>query len=130
MPLAGLHVLVVEDESLVAMFVEDALTELGCVVVGPVARVDAALELSRTHRVDAAVLDINVAGEKVFPVANELYEHSIPVVFATGYGLAGLAEPHSNSIVLQKPYSTEKLRLALEAALRERHARKELGHRG
>mgnify|MGYP001193088692 FL=1 len=115
--LAGRRVLVVEDESLVAMFVEDALLELGCVVIGPAARVDAALELIRSLDIDAAVLDINVGGEAVFPVAEELYRRDIPVIFATGYGMAGLPEPHSSRIVLPKPYSTEKLRAALEEVL-------------
>jgi CheY-like chemotaxis protein len=112
-PLAGLRVLVVEDESMVAMLLEDMLYDLGCHVVGPAARVDEALATLVVERVDAAVLDINIAGEKVFPVADRLLELDVPFVFATGYGAAGLAERHQDRTVLQKPY----LSRALEAAL-------------
>jgi hypothetical protein len=67
--------------------------------------------------VDAAVLDINLAGERVFPVANRLAELGIPFVFATGYGEAGLPDTHHSRIVLQKPYSAAGLRKALERCL-------------
>lgn len=116
-PLVGLRVLAVEDESLVALWLEDLLLELGCIVVGPAARVDEALKLVGAQSVQAAVLDINVAGEKIFPVADRLRELGIPFVFATGYGAAGLVDPHKDRAVLQKPYSSETLRRALEAAL-------------
>ncbi len=115
--LAGAGVLAVEDESLVAMFLEDSLQELGCDVIGPAARVEEALELLERHEVNAAVLDINVAGEQVFPVADRLVALGVPFVFATGYGAAGLAEAHQSRQVLPKPYSAAALRKALEACL-------------
>jgi len=68
--LAGKRILVVEDEMLVAMLIEDMLAEAGCVVIGPFARVPEALAAARTETVDAALLDVNVAGETVFPVAH------------------------------------------------------------
>lgn len=113
--LAGRRILAVEDESLVAMFLEDLLADLGCSVIGPVGRVEQALELLNDHEVDAAVLDINLAGERVFPVANRLVELGVPFIFATGYGEAGLPDVHHSRIVLQKPYSASDLRRALEA---------------
>lgn len=115
--LTGLHVLAVEDESLVAMYLEDLLTDLGCEVIGPAARVEQALQLLADHPVQAAVLDVNIAGEPVFPVADELCRAGIPFVFATGYGIAGVAERHRDRVVLQKPYSSEGLKRALESIL-------------
>lgn len=115
--LEGLNVLAVEDESLVAMFLEDLLIDFGCRVVGPAARVQDALQLLDDNEVHAAVLDVNVAGEEVFPVADRLALRGIPFVFATGYGVAGLAGAHQTRLVLQKPYSAAALRRALEQSL-------------
>lgn len=117
--LAGRKILAVEDESLVAMFLEDVLLDLGCVCVGPVGRVQDALILLNGTAVDAAVLDVNVAGERVFPVANRLAEMKAPFIFATGYGEAGLPDAYRSRIVLQKPYSAAALQKALEQCLRE-----------
>ena len=118
--LIGVKVLAVEDESVVAMWLEDALAELGCIVVGPAARVEEALELVEREVVQAAVLDVNLAGVSVFPVADRLQELDIPFVFATGYGNAGVVDRHRERIVLQKPYSTHTLKHALEEAIRRR----------
>ena len=115
--LTGVKVLAVEDESVVAMWLEDALADLGCIVVGPAARVEEALELLKRESVQAAVLDVNVAGSSVFPVADRLQELNIPFVFATGYGTAGVVERHRERTVLQKPYSTQMLKRALQEAM-------------
>jgi DNA-binding response OmpR family regulator len=116
--LAGLRVLVVEDEAMVAMLIEDALIDLGCEVIGPVAGVAAALDLLEAEAVDAAVLDVNLGGEKVFPVADRLAESGTPFLFSTGYGVVGIQERHLDRPVLQKPYDTGRLGAALSAALR------------
>ena len=85
--------LVVEDEVLVAMLIEDMLTELGFEVLGPAMRLDAALKNGEgTIVFDLAVLDVNLANEQSFPVAHLLQERGIPFFFATGYGLRGLDE--------------------------------------
>jgi CheY-like chemotaxis protein len=115
--LAGLHVLAVEDESLVAMWLEDLLTDLGCLVVGPANTIAAALTLLDQQSVDAAILDINIAGEKVFPVADRLTALNVPFVFATGYGVSGVQEPHAHRPVIQKPYTMGTLQRALEAVV-------------
>jgi CheY-like chemotaxis protein len=115
--LAGLHVLAVEDESLVAMWLEDLLTDLGCLVVGPANTIAAALMLLEQQSVDAAILDINIAGEKVFPVADRLTALNVPFVFATGYGVSGVQEPHAHRPVIQKPYTMGTLQRALEAVV-------------
>ncbi len=100
----GLRVLVVEDEALVALQIEDMLTGLGCVVVGPASRVGQALELLHGQQVDAAVLDINIAGELVYPVADELASRGLPYIFATGYGASGLTDAYRGRPVLEKPF--------------------------
>ena len=115
--LAGRRILAVEDESLVAMFLEDLLVEFGCTVIGPASRVHDALTLLESNFVDGAVLDINLAGERVFPVADRLAELKIPFLFATGYGEAGLPDIYRSKVVLQKPYSAQTLRKALEQCL-------------
>ena len=94
MKLKGLRVLVVEDEALVALQLEDMLSGLGCTVIGPASRVGQALELLNGKGVDAAVLDLNVAGELVYPVADALTKRGLPYIFATGYGALGVAEPY------------------------------------
>jgi CheY-like chemotaxis protein len=115
--LIGVRVLVVEDEAMVAMLIEDILLDLGCVVLGPAPSVDAALKLLDEGTVDAAVLDINLSGEMVFPVADALEGQGVPFVFSTGYGMAGLEGRHLDRPVLQKPYQPARLRAALMTAL-------------
>lgn len=115
--LEGLRVLVVEDEAMVAMMIEDILIDLGCVVVGPVAGVSAALRLLEAEPVDAAVLDVNLSGEKVFPVADRLAARGVPFLFSTGYGASGLEARHLDRPVLQKPYAPGRLGSVLSAVL-------------
>lgn len=103
------RVLVVEDEPLIAMALEDTLTDLGYEVVGPALSLKEALRLSRHEDIDGAILDVNVAGEKVFPVADILATRSIPFVFVTGYGGAGLRECDRGRPILQKPYQLDAL---------------------
>lgn len=91
--LAGLHILVVEDEFLVALELEQLLGGRGCQVIGPVPSVGGALALIGEQRVDAAVLDVNVDGGRVTPVAEALKAREIPFVLATGYGTSTFPEP-------------------------------------
>jgi CheY-like chemotaxis protein len=102
--LAGLRVLVVEDEMMVSMLIEDMLTDLGCSVVGPAARLDEAIELAKASEIDCAVLDVNLGGQPIFPLADILRELGCPFAFATGYGDAGLREADRGAPVLQKPF--------------------------
>ena len=122
MPLEGLHVMVVEDESAVALVVESMLEDLGCVVEASAWRVPQALEFAATRPLDLAVLDVNIAGEKVFPVASLLRERGVPFVFATGYGAAGLPEGFRDTPVIAKPFRPPDLEKAIDQALdRKRH---------
>jgi CheY-like chemotaxis protein len=117
--LAGLRVLVIEDETLVAMLLEDMLGDIGCQVVGPVPRISKALEIATdpTVALDVAILDVNVAGEEVFPVAEALAGRGVPFAFATGYGDSGVRDPWRNRPVLQKPFRQEQITEVLVRAL-------------
>jgi CheY-like chemotaxis protein len=111
--LTGLRVLVVEDEALVSMLIEDFLEELGCEVVGVASRLEDAMEDARTLELDAAVLDVNLAGRLSYPVAQVLRARGVPVVFATGYGTEGLPVELQQAEVLSKPFRQEQLAEAL-----------------
>lgn len=109
-PLSGRRVLVVEDEMLVAMLLEDMLAALGCEIIGPAARVEQALKMIETAGVlDAAVLDVNLNGEKSYPVADELAARRVPFVFSTGYGKNSLHNGYRSFPLLQKPFSPHEL---------------------
>jgi DNA-binding response OmpR family regulator len=112
-----LRVLVVEDETLVAMLIEDYLLEFGCVVAASVGRVGKGLEALNKLEVDAAVLDVNVAGESVSPIAELLSGRSVPFIFASGYGARGVEARWNGRPVLQKPFAARELRQALLACL-------------
>lgn len=110
-------VLIVEDETLIAMLVEDMLIDLGFEVLGPATRLQRALEMAREESFDVALLDINLASEQSFPVALALRERGIPFIFATGYGSKGLDERFRDAITLQKPFEMRQLEQAIFDAL-------------
>ncbi|HEY0149376.1 MAG TPA: response regulator [Allosphingosinicella sp.] len=111
-----LRVLIVEDEMLVAMNIEDMLLALGHEVAGLASRLSPALALAGEAEIDAAVLDVNLAGERSFPVADVLEGRGIPYLFATGYGLGGIEERYRGRVVLQKPFRLADLGAALSSA--------------
>lgn len=115
--LAGLRVLVVEDEMLNAMFLEDLLLDLGCEVVGPAATVAEGLALASSERPDAAVLDVNLGADRVYPVADALRQEGVPFVFVTGYGVAGLIEAHKEQPTIEKPINPNTFGDELAAGL-------------
>lgn len=108
------RVLVVEDESLIAMLVEDGLETLGYEVVGPVGTVDAALRIVEQMQFDLALLDINLGGKQSFPIAEALEARGIPYVFLTGYDKSSLPPAFQHRFGLQKPFRMSALRQALE----------------
>ena len=109
--MTGLRVLVVEDEALLSMLVEDALDDLGCTVLGPFMRLQPALEAAAAEPgIDAAILDVNVAGERSFPLADLLLQRGVPVVFTTGYDEGGLDERWRVLPILHKPFSDDELK--------------------
>jgi DNA-binding response OmpR family regulator len=115
--LAGRRILVVEDELLIAMMLEHALRSEGCVIIGPIPRVELALKAAREEPIDAAVLDVNLAGERVDPVAKALEKRSIPFVFTTGDHRSMLPSKHAHRPMLEKPYMPAQLISLLIALL-------------
>ena len=112
-PLNGLRVLIVEDETLVAMLIEEYLVELGCTVALSASRIAKAMKGLQTCPVDVAVLDVNVAGESISGLVETLDGRGIPFMFASGYGARGVDARWSASPVLQKPFTGSDLRAAL-----------------
>ena len=117
MELSTMRVLLVEDESLVAMLVKDMLAELGCTVAAHAGSVPEALEVVRAGGFHVALLDVSLEGKNVFPVAEALSAQNIPFAFASGYGRAGLPEAYRTWPLVPKPFQIEELSAALTAAL-------------
>lgn len=115
--LAGLSVLVVEDESIVYFLFENSLKQLGCASVWRARNVETARALLEQRRPDAAILDVNLNGELAYPVAIRLDDLGIPLVFVTGYDRRGMPPFWADRPVLEKPFTAEKLAAALGRAL-------------
>jgi CheY-like chemotaxis protein len=118
--LKGVRVLVVEDEFAVLLLVEDMLMELGCELVGAASRMAEAVNLAGSAAFDVAVLDVNINGEPINPVAEAVATRGLPMVFSTGYGRSGIDARWRDKPVLQKPYRLEDFAAALKEALRVR----------
>ncbi|BBP59732.1 response regulator [Pseudomonas sp. St316] len=116
-PFAGIRVLVVEDEGAIAMLIEEMLEEFGCEVVDSVARLAGACEVAGSVQADLAILDVNLAGERVFPVAEILRGRHIPFLFSTGYGASGLPAEYAGYPVLHKPFSQSELQQKIAVTL-------------
>jgi DNA-binding response OmpR family regulator len=101
--------LLVEDEALVAMLIEDALDDAGAVMIGPFAAVAPALAAIPEARPELAVLDLNLGGESSLPIADDLALRGVPLVFASGYGQAGLPPRFRNRPMLAKPFDPTEL---------------------
>jgi CheY-like chemotaxis protein len=104
---AGLRVLLVEDEIMIALLVEEILAEFGHTVVGPASRVDRALELVASEAIDVAILDVNIDDKDVYPVAEALAARGIPFMFVSGYGT--LPERFRDRPRLTKPFRQRAL---------------------
>lgn len=117
MPELSGSALLVEDEALVALMIEDMLTELGLDVIASVSQVAKACEWAAAAAFDVAILDVNVAGELVFPVARILRERRIPFLFSTGYGQPSLDDEFRNALTIGKPFSAEQLAEKLRTLL-------------
>jgi DNA-binding response OmpR family regulator len=113
------RILVVEDEYILARQLVRALTQEGALVLGPVSDVAGALAMvaDRSHRIDIAILDVNLVGEQVYPVADALIQRGVPFLFASGYD-AGTSEARFAGIRhLVKPLMMKSLIAALVAML-------------
>jgi PAS domain S-box-containing protein len=105
----GNRILIVEDESLVALALSEMLEECGFEVVGPCASMFEAIEVIRSRDFDAAVLDVNLNGEMIYPAAEMLADRGIPFVFMTGYGPEGIDRRFGSVVAMHKPIEREKL---------------------
>lgn len=116
--LAGRRILVVEDEYMLAEDIRELLEGDGAEVIGPVARLADALAIVRTDAsIDAGVLDINLQGDLVFPLADRLLELSIPFLFTTGYEAEAIPGRFAFTVRCEKPVDARKLRLAVRLAV-------------
>jgi CheY-like chemotaxis protein len=107
-PNAGLRILLVEDEAMVAMIIEDTLNDLGCEIVGPMSNVEKALAAAKSEdHIDGAFLDVNLRGQLVYPVAEVLAARGVPFAFVTGYGEKGIDARYRGAPVLTKPFLPE-----------------------
>jgi DNA-binding LytR/AlgR family response regulator len=112
--LRGWRILVVEDDYLIAADLEASLAEVGAMVVGPASSISDALQIiASSDRLDAAVLDVNIRGERVYAVADALRERGVPFVFATGYDVGVLPARYADVPRCDKPLDLSRLLPAL-----------------
>jgi DNA-binding response OmpR family regulator len=114
----GGSVFLVEDEVMIRMMVADMLEELGYRVVAEAGEINEAMKLAQTAEFDIAILDVNVNGKVISPVAELIQARNRPFIFATGYGSSGLPEQYRDRPALQKPFQLDALGKTIEAALR------------
>ena len=115
-------VFLVEDEVMIRMMVADMLDELGYTVVAEAGEIDEAIRLAQTTFFDLAILDVNVNGKVISPVADLIKARNRPFIFATGYGSSGLPEEYRDRPALQKPFQLETLGKMIDTALRSASA--------
>ena len=115
--LAGVRVLVVEDELLVAMLIEETLVDHGCKVIGPFNTLGTALSAARDAQADVALLDVNLRGERVYPVAELLEGRRIPFLLLSGYGNEAVPAEHPLWVSCSKPFLPTELLRAMSALL-------------
>lgn len=123
--LAGVRVVIVEDEAMLALALEDTLGEMGCHVVGAANRLVSALPLVADAAFDLAILDVNLNGSRIDDVADAVIARGIPLIFATGYRESGVPARQRGWPIVNKPYTTEDLERAMTAALSKK--RRETG---
>ena len=115
--LAGRRILLVEDEPLVALLLESIFEDEKCITIGPYNDLRSALEAAQNGEVDAAVLDVNLAGKAVFPVADVLSKRGVPFMLLSGYGKTRLPDDRRHWPVCGKPFKTEELLTVLRGAI-------------
>jgi len=115
---AGSSVFLVEDEVMIRMMVADMLEELGYKVAAEAGDIAEAMRLAQSIEFDLAILDVNVNGKVISPVADLIKAKGRPFIFATGYGSSGLPEQYRDRPSLQKPFQLDALSKTIESALR------------
>jgi CheY-like chemotaxis protein len=115
--LTGRRILVVEDSPVVAPFTADLLEELGCEVLGPAPTMAGAWECLEGGGIDAALMDVHIRGERVFPLCDALAAKGVPFVLTSGYADWQIPDKWNDRPRLQKPYTIDQVHDALSAAL-------------
>jgi CheY-like chemotaxis protein len=113
----GKRILVVDDEAMIRMLLVYMLSELGYTIAAEAARVEEALEAALNADFDVAILDVNLQGQTISPVAEAIAERGRPFVFATGYNEYGLPEGFRDRPMLRKPFQMDGLCRTLETAM-------------
>ncbi|HWL03841.1 MAG TPA: response regulator [Xanthobacteraceae bacterium] len=111
------RVLLVEDEMMIRLLLEDMLEDLGYSIAATAGHVEEGTKLAREAEFDFAILDMNLNGRSVLPVADALAERGLPFLFASGYGEESIPDGHRGRPTLQKPFKQESLEQALEKLL-------------
>ena len=114
----GGSVFLVEDEAMIRMMVADMLEELGYSIAAEAGDLNEALKLAGTTEFDIAILDVNVNGKVISPVAELLKNRNRPFIFATGYGSQGVPEEYRDRPALQKPFQIETLAKVIDSTLK------------
>jgi CheY-like chemotaxis protein len=114
---AAPRILLVEDEYLIRMLLEDMLSDLGYEVAAAVGTIAEASESATNGQFDAAILDVNVDGKEIYPVADILAKRGLPFVFVSGYGEGSLIERFRGRPSLQKPFQAEQIKDTLAKLL-------------
>jgi CheY-like chemotaxis protein len=107
------RILVVDDEPLIAALVEDWLSDLGHVVVGPAHNLAQALELGKSD-IDAAIVDVSLGKDNSYPLVDALIARGLPFALATGYGLSGVEPKYRDQPILGKPFEFPAFRAAID----------------
>jgi DNA-binding response OmpR family regulator len=118
-PLAGLRILVVEDDYFIADEICATLRESGAEVLGPAPDIQQGLDVVKSQHIDCAVLDINLHGDLAFSLASELRDRGTPSIFATGYDRSVLPGAFSDSVRLEKPVDLTALLHAVQSVCRQ-----------
>ena len=116
--MSGGSIFLVEDEVMIRMMVADMLEELGYSIAAEAGEVSEALRLAQSVDFDLAILDVNVNGKVISPVADLIKARNLPFIFATGYGSSGLPEEYRDRPALQKPFQIETLARVIDNTLK------------
>ncbi|MGP1609241.1 MAG: response regulator [Burkholderiales bacterium] len=116
MDIAGMRVMVFEDDFLLAGTLVDVLGRLGCNVVRCVAAFDQAMEAARTETCDFAVVDLQLQGVMAYPLLDVLDDRGIPQIIASCHSQADMPARYTAIPGVSKPYTTRELRRAIDLA--------------
>ena len=114
-----MRILVAEDEFLVGIQLEEDLRSAGCSIIGPFTTLEIATQASRRERFDLAILDVNLNGNMVYPLADELSARGVPFIFLSGYISANLPERFKQAPQIAKPHDPAALLKQVRAAVRK-----------